>query len=154
MPNPARDYLAAIGKRGGTRSRRTLLADQAREMVAVREARRAAKAFALSAFATAAPGLPGIEIVSVGLEHLAAGQETEEALLVSMAAPRLRLLGIRVPRTIVNAEKQLFDRLYMLHGDGAHSCYKALVRRMVSFARAARSCVTSCVTSSTSSCVK
>ncbi|WP_373059240.1 hypothetical protein [Gemmatimonas sp.] len=150
MPLPSRKYLAAIGKRGGTRSRRTLSAEQAREMVAVREARRTAKAFALSAFAMAAPALPGIEIVGAGLAHLAAGQETEEALLVSMAAPRLRLLGIRVPRTIEHPEERLYDRLYMLHGDGAHSRYNALVRRMVSFARAARSCVTS----STSSCVK
>ncbi len=150
MAHSTRSYLAEIGRRGGTRSRRTLSAEQAREMVAVREARRAAKAFARSAFATAVPALPGIEIVGSGLEQLAAGLETEEALLVSMAAPRLRLLGIRVPRTIAHPEERVYDRLYTMYGDGAHSRYNALVRRMVSFARVARTCVTS----SETPCVK
>ena len=36
-----REYLAEIGRRGGTRSRRTLDPETAREMVRVREARRA-----------------------------------------------------------------------------------------------------------------
>ena len=42
--------------------------------------------------------LPGYELVSVGLDDLAAGRETESALLVAMAAPRLRAVGIDVPQ--------------------------------------------------------
>ena len=37
-----RDYLAAIGKRGGRASRRELTKSHARQMVAIREAKRAA----------------------------------------------------------------------------------------------------------------
>jgi hypothetical protein len=38
-----RQYLSEIGRRGGTRSRRTLSPEAARRMVAIREARRAAR---------------------------------------------------------------------------------------------------------------
>ena len=38
-----REYLAEIGRRGGTRSRRVLEPETARRMVAIREARRAAR---------------------------------------------------------------------------------------------------------------
>ncbi|HEY7933881.1 MAG TPA: hypothetical protein VID48_08660 [Solirubrobacteraceae bacterium] len=81
--------------------------------------------------------LPGYELVSEGLEDLAAGRESESALLVAMAAPRLRALGIDVPH---GAGEQPAHRLYELltHTDeGAHSRYNALVARVVSFARAA-----------------
>jgi hypothetical protein len=81
--------------------------------------------------------LPGHELVSGGLADLAAGRESEASLLVTMAAPRLRLLGIDVPPA---ADKGASHRLYELlseRADGAHSRYNALVSRMVSFARAA-----------------
>lgn len=39
------DYLAEIGRRGGRKSRRTLDPDTARDMVRVREARRAFRRF-------------------------------------------------------------------------------------------------------------
>jgi len=45
-----RRYLAAIGARGGRKSRRTLDADTARTMVRVREARRAFRRFRASCF--------------------------------------------------------------------------------------------------------
>jgi hypothetical protein len=41
--NPVRAYLARIGKRGGLASRRELTRSHARQMVAIREAKRAAK---------------------------------------------------------------------------------------------------------------
>lgn len=81
--------------------------------------------------------LPGHELVSKGLADLAAGRESESALLVAMAAPRLRALGFDVPR---GGGERPSHRLYELlsdTGQGAHSRYNALIARMVSFARAA-----------------
>jgi hypothetical protein len=82
--------------------------------------------------------LPGHELVSAGLRDLAAGRESEASLLVTMAAPRLRMLGLDVP-TVAKTQNPS-HRLYELLADreaGAHSRYNALVGRMVSFARAA-----------------
>ena len=81
--------------------------------------------------------LPGHELVSEGLADLAAGRESEPALLVAMAAPRLRALGYDVPS---GGGERPSHRLYELLADGdqdAHSRYNALVGRIVSFARAA-----------------
>ena len=75
--------------------------------------------------------------MSGGLADLAAGRETESALLVAMAAPRLRAVGIAVPENgRVDPSHGLYS-LLALDGDGAHSRYNALVARMVSFLRAA-----------------
>jgi hypothetical protein len=140
MTNRSRRFMAEIGRRGGIRSRRALSAEQARDMVVARESRRAVSRFAASPFARATPLLPGLEIIESGLAALAAGRVTDEALLVSIAAPRLRLLGIRVPRVIAAPEETLYARLDARLGDGAHSAYNALIRRIVSFARAAAQC--------------
>jgi hypothetical protein len=80
--------------------------------------------------------LPGHELVSAGLADLAAGRESEESLLVEMAAPRLQALGYEVPP---GGGERPSNRLYeLLDRDvGAHSRYNALVGRIVSFARAA-----------------
>ena len=43
--NPVRDYLAEIGRKGGVKSRRRLSSEEARDMVHVREARRAFRRF-------------------------------------------------------------------------------------------------------------
>lgn len=45
MDRNVREYFAEIGRRGGTKSRRNLSSEKAREMVRVREARRAYRAF-------------------------------------------------------------------------------------------------------------
>ena len=50
-------YLAAIGRKCGTRSRRSLDPETARAMVAVREARRAFKRFRASCFWSYRPDL-------------------------------------------------------------------------------------------------
>jgi hypothetical protein len=81
--------------------------------------------------------LPGHDLVAEGLADLAAGREAAHGLLVTMASPRLRAVGIDVP--VGGAEEPSY-RLYELlerEGPGAHSRYNALVGRMVSFARAA-----------------
>ena len=80
---------------------------------------------------------PGNDLVRDGIADLQAGRVTESAMLVSMAAPRLRRLGIDVPPTSEPVPShRLFDLLSDA-GPGAHSRYNALVARIVSFARAA-----------------
>lgn len=80
---------------------------------------------------------PGEELIAQGLEDLAAGRETVPALLVSIGAPRLRLLGLPVPdTTIAHPEHRLYEKLRASDGDAAHSRYNALIRRLVSFERA------------------
>jgi hypothetical protein len=86
--------------------------------------------------------LPGHELVTAGLADLAAGSETEAALLVAMAAPRLRALGFDVPP---GGGERPSHRLYELLSQtdvGAHSRFNALVGRIVSFARAAEHAAT------------
>ena len=81
--------------------------------------------------------LPGDELVGKGLMDLDLGLETIEALLVSIGAPRLASLGVPVRTPIAGAEHRLYERLAATDADSAHSRYNALVRRLVSFERAA-----------------
>jgi hypothetical protein len=76
-------------------------------------------------------------LIEKGLRDLEQGVETVESLLVSMSAPRLRTLGLAVAAPIADPELRLYDRLAVEHGAAAHSRYNALVRRIVSFQRAA-----------------
>jgi hypothetical protein len=82
-------------------------------------------------------GLPGAELIQRGLEDLTAGRETTEALLVSVGASRLRSVGVPVPASIESPEHKLYLLLARHQGNGAHSAYNALIRRLVSFERAA-----------------
>lgn len=82
-------------------------------------------------------GLPGAELIEAGLADLANRTETDESLLVSMAAARLRALGFDVAAPFADAELRLYRRLAARHGTAAHAQYNALVRRLVSFQRAA-----------------
>lgn len=82
--------------------------------------------------------LPGHDLVIPGLEDLAQGRETVAALLVAIGAPRLRRLGLAVPESSVREpEHRLYEMLARSDPDGAHSAYNALIRRLVSFERAA-----------------
>lgn len=83
------------------------------------------------------PDLPGADLVSAGLADLGHGVESMEALLVSIGAPRLRVLGFDVPATLDEPEHRLYQRLASEGSDAAHGRYNALVRRLVSFERAA-----------------
>jgi len=85
----------------------------------------------------ATSGLPGADLVEKGLADLAAGVESVEALLVSIAAPRLTRLGFGVSSPFPDAEHRLYNLLAAGDADGAHSRYNALIRRLVSFERAA-----------------
>lgn len=83
--------------------------------------------------------LPGAELVTAGLADLVAGRETASAAAVAMASSRLGALGIEIPasRGPVPASHLLYKLLAAEDRRNAHSRYNAIVRRMVSFARAA-----------------
>jgi hypothetical protein len=81
--------------------------------------------------------LPGSELVSKGIRDLGRGIESAEALLVSIGAPRLTRLGIELPSPFPMAERRLYELLSKEDPDAAHSRYNALVRRLVSYERAA-----------------
>ncbi len=81
--------------------------------------------------------LPGQDLVDRGLADLAAGIVSVESLLVSAGAPRLRAIGIDVPPAIPDPERKLYDLLAESDSDAAHGRYNALIRRLVSFERAA-----------------
>jgi hypothetical protein len=82
-------------------------------------------------------GLPGASLVQRGVADLDDGRESAEALLVSIGAPRLRSVGIELPETIDSPEHKLYSLLAREKGDAGHSAYNALIRRLVSFERAA-----------------
>jgi hypothetical protein len=81
--------------------------------------------------------LPGADLVAKGLEDLREGRETREALLVAIGRPRLIRLGLDVPRCYDRPEIRLYQHLAAEDPDGAHARYNALIRRLVSFERAA-----------------
>lgn len=82
-------------------------------------------------------GLPGEDLVRKGLADLARGEESVEALLVSIGAPRLEGVGLSVSGPIPDAEHRLYESLAVEDPDSAHSRYNALLRRLVSFEHAA-----------------
>ena len=82
--------------------------------------------------------LPGGDLIEAGLKDLDEGRHTAEALLVAIGAPRLRSLGFQLPEGLpANPEHQLYNLLAATDQDSAHSRYNALIRRLVSFERAA-----------------
>jgi hypothetical protein len=81
--------------------------------------------------------LPGGDLVATGLDDLRRGLESIPALLVSIGAPRLRRLGYTIPVPIDDPERRLYALLARDGPAGAHSRYNALIRRLVSFERAA-----------------
>lgn len=83
--------------------------------------------------------LPGADVVSKGLQDLEQRTVSNEALLVLAASSRLRRLGIDVPQPAelsVPPERALYELLEASYGNDAHSKYNALIRQIVSFARA------------------
>ena len=90
-------------------------------------------------------GLPGADLIEQGLRDLAAGRESEAALLVLIGAPRLRRLGLVIaapppewsaaPRDPA-PEHRLYALLAQADANAAHSRYNALIRTLVSFERA------------------
>jgi hypothetical protein len=82
-------------------------------------------------------GLPGAELIEEGLVDLSLGRHTVASLLVSIGAPRLRHIGMAVGNTLPEPEIELYKLLAAENALTAHSRYNALVRRLVSYERAA-----------------
>ena len=82
-------------------------------------------------------GLPGSELIEKGSADLAQGIESVEALLVSIAGPRLSRIGYSLPAGLQHPERRLYALLAAEDSDSAHSRYNAWIRRLVSFERAA-----------------
>jgi hypothetical protein len=82
--------------------------------------------------------LPGEDLVTQGLTDLAKGILSESALLVLVAGPRLRSLGVKVPELRLDEpyEHALYSLIEERLGTGAHSYYNSLLRRIVSYAHA------------------
>jgi hypothetical protein len=83
------------------------------------------------------PSVPGEELVATGLADLAQGRVSDFSLLVLIAAPRLRRVGVKIPDWPLPRpyEHELYARLDERLGAGAHSYYNSLIRRIVSYAR-------------------
>ena len=80
--------------------------------------------------------LPGEALVDQGLADLAQDRVTDCSLLVLIAAPRLKRLGIRIVERAFPKpyEHALYDRLNERLGAAAHSYYNGLLRRIASYA--------------------
>ena len=81
--------------------------------------------------------LPGAELVEDGIADLGREVESVASLLVSIGAPRLARLGFHIPPPLPSPEHRLYALLASEDPDSAHARYNALVRRLVSFERAA-----------------
>ncbi len=82
--------------------------------------------------------LPGEDLIEAGIEDLRAGRETIAALLVAIGAPRLRRIGLQLPANLpATPEHRLYALLARDDEDSAHSRYNSLIRRLVSYERAA-----------------
>ena len=80
---------------------------------------------------------PGADRIRAGLRDLREGVESLEALLLLVGAPRLGRLGFDVPDTPYFPEGRLYEKLAAEDSDSAHARYNALIRKLVSFERAA-----------------
>lgn len=81
---------------------------------------------------------PGGDLVERGLADLEQQTVSEEALLVSVAAPRLRHLGFEVPELAgveLPYEHALYAALKSRSPRSAYGDYNALIGRIVSFAQ-------------------
>jgi hypothetical protein len=141
LPAPIRAEFQRHGRRGGQARARRLSSDARSAGARLAAIRRwVRERFGEPTFATL--GLPGGEAVDRGLADLAAGRETPESLMVSLAASRLRREGVPVPRGVfADADHRLYRHLERIEGDDdlAHARYLARLELLRSFADACAS---------------
>jgi hypothetical protein len=82
--------------------------------------------------------LPGADLVKAGLTDLRQRTVSESALLLLVAGPNLRGLGLEIPDLHFSRPYHhlLYERLEDRLGADAYSYYNSLIRRIVSFAHA------------------
>ena len=83
-------------------------------------------------------GLPGAEIVRLGIKDLLARRATISSCLVAVALPRLQACGV-VPcdfKPHFQQSELLLYRILLKQSGDAYSRYNALLRELVSFERA------------------
>jgi hypothetical protein len=88
---------------------------------------------------TSFEGLPGEDLIVLGLDELARGVEGVGALLIAIGAPRLARAGIPVPERAFlrkDAELLLYALLAERGEPDPYGRYNALIRELVSFERA------------------
>jgi hypothetical protein len=91
--------------------------------------------FGAAAFASL--GAPGGALVDQGIADLVRGRETVEALVISLAAPRLKREGVPLPRALFeDADRRLYRLLEKSEGKLAHLRYLAYLAQVSSFADA------------------
>lgn len=142
MPRELRKWFTAQGRRGGHERARRLSPEARRETATAAALARWTKArFGAPSFEIL--GIPGGRLVDQGLRDYAAGRDSREALLVDVAAPRLRREGVPVPRpapgwrrAVPDPHRRLYERIEEDAGALAHSRYNALLREVVSFSDA------------------
>jgi hypothetical protein len=99
--SPLRKYLAEIGRRGGIRSRRVLDPETARRMVAIREARRAARRLESGAEPPHLGGIPAdttatAQAIQDALQRrLSPAEKLAQAARLSRMVDRLSIEGLR-----------------------------------------------------------
>ncbi len=88
-------------------------------------------------------GIPGGRLIDQGLRDYAAGTPSPEALVVDLAAARLRREGVPVPKAapgwrqvVPDPHRRLYEVMEQDSGELAHSRYRAMLRQAVSFADA------------------
>jgi hypothetical protein len=136
LPKSVREQFRAYGRDGG-RARAARMSPESRKMVARTAAIRRWVSVRFGAARFEDIGLPGGEMIDAGLAALAAGEESIESLLVSLAAPRLKREGVPLPRELFpNADVRLYRLLERTDGDLAHARYLAYLRQATSFADA------------------
>ena len=136
LPKSVRERFRAYGSEGG-RTRASRMSPESRRIAARKAAIRRWTRVRFGAPDFQALGLPGAETIDVGLADLAAGKESIESLLVSLAAPRLKREGVPLPHDLLaDADTRLYRLLERTSGDLAHARYLACLRQLASFADA------------------
>jgi len=134
LPKSVRERFRAYGREGGC-ARAARMSPDGRTRVARQAAIRRWIRVRFGAPSFRALGLPGGEIIDAGLAALAAGEESIEGLLVSLAAPRLKREGVPLPHDVfTDADVRLYRLLERTSGDLAHARYLAYLRQAASFA--------------------
>ena len=145
LPKLVRERFRAYGSEGG-RTRASRMSPELRRIAARKAAIRRWTRVRFGAPDFQALGLPGAETIDVGLADLAAGEESIESLLVSLAAPRLKREGVPLPQNVfADPDVRLYHLLEQTSGHLAHARYLAYLRQASSFADA---CSTAGVTGS------